>query len=102
MSDGAPGIYASGRDGRPVLVHEYLNENYGLADVTEMLQLGRLSESEDESLSLTLSRKEITDLQNMANAFSFDYDEGFVEMCLDIHRFASEAAGDTLIFTERL
>ena len=102
MSDGATGIYARGRDGRPVLVHEYLNENYGLADVTEMLQLGRLSESEDESLSLTLSRKEITDLQNMANAFSFDYDEGFVEMCLDIHRFASEAAGDTLIFTERL
>jgi hypothetical protein len=102
MSSGVQGVYASGRDGRPVLVHEYLNENYGLGDISEMLQLGRLSESDDEALSLTLSRKEIADLQNLANAFSFEYDEGFVEMCLDIHRFASEAAGDSLVFSERL
>ena len=102
MSDDVQGVYASGRDGRPVLVHEYLNENYGLADVTKMLQLGRLSEDEDEALSLTLSRKEITDLQNLAHAFSFDYDEGFIEMCLDMHRFSVEAAGDALVFTEKV
>jgi len=101
MSDAVEGVYAAGRDGRPVLVHEYLNENYGLGDVSELLQLGRLGE-EGEALTLTLSRKEITDLQNLANAFSFDYDEGFIEMCMDIHRFASEAAGDTLVFTETL
>lgn len=102
MSDQPEGVYAAGRDGRPTLVHEYLNENYGLGDVSEMLQLGRLSESEDEALSLTLSRKEITDLKNLADAFSFDYDEGFIEMCLDIHRFAADAPGDTLVFTEQL
>jgi hypothetical protein len=101
MSDGSDGVYATDRDGRPVLVHEYLNENYGLGDVSEMLQLGRLSESDDEALTLALSRKEITDLKNLADAFSFDYDEGFIEMCLDIHRFAAEAVGETLVFVEK-
>ena len=102
MSGDVEGVYANGRDGRPALVHEYLNENYGLADVNELLQLGRLGEAEDEVLTLTLSRKEITDLLNLANAFSFDYDEGFIEMCLDIHRFAAEVPGDSLVFTEKL
>lgn len=100
MSD--EGVYATGRDGQPALVHAYINENYGLGDVQEMLEIGRLSESDDETLTLTLSRKEITDLKNLADAFSFDYDEGFIEMCLDIHRFASEAPGDTLVLIEKL
>ncbi len=101
MSDGIQGVYATGRDGRPALVHEYLNENYGLGDVHGSLQLGVLAETE-ETLSPTLTRKEITDLQNLAHAFSFDYDEGFIEMCLDMHRFSTEAAGDNLVFTEKL
>lgn len=101
MSNGIQGVYATGRDGRPALVHEYLNENYGLGDVHGSLQLGVLAETE-ETLSLTLTRKEITDLQNLANAFSFDYDEGFIEMCGDMHRAAAELPGETVTFTETL
>jgi hypothetical protein len=101
MSVDPEGVYAPGRDGRRALVHEYQNENYGLADISELLQIGQLNDREGENLSLALSRKDITDLANLANAFSFDYDEGFVEMCLDIQRFATEAPGDTLVFTEK-
>lgn len=103
MADGATeGVYAEGRDGRPVLVHAYINENYGLADVAEVLQYGALAEDANGDLTLTLTRREMTDVQNAANAFSFDYEEGFVEMCLDLARAAAELPGDTLVFTERL
>ncbi len=95
------GVYVTGRDGRPLLVHEYLNENYGLGDVHGSLQLGALIETET-TLSVTLNRKEIVDLKNLSDAFSFDYDEGFVEMCQDMHRAATELPGDTVTFEERL
>lgn len=101
MSDFVQGVYATGRDGLPVLVHEYLNENYGLGDVHGSLQLGLLAETED-TLSVTLTRKEITDLNNLSNAFSFDYDEGFIEMCQDMHRLAADLPGETVTFEERL
>jgi hypothetical protein len=100
MAD-AQGVYVTGPDGRPLLVHEYLNENYGLGDVHGSLQLGTLAETET-TLSVTLSRKEITDLKNLADAFSFDYDEGFIEMCGDMHRVAVELPGDTVTFSEQL
>jgi len=101
MSGVVQGVYTTGRDGKPMLVHEYLNDNYGLGDVHGSLQLGVLAETE-VTLSVTLNRKELTDLKNLADAFSFDYDEGFIEMCLDIHRFALGVPGETLVFTERL
>jgi hypothetical protein len=101
MSDTIQGVYVTGRDGRPVLVHEYLNDNYGLGDVHGSLQLGTLAETET-TLSIALSRKEITDLKNLADAFSFDYDEGFVEMCGDMHRVAADLPGETVTFEERL
>lgn len=95
------GVYVTGPDGRPVLVHEYLNENYGLGDVHGSLRLGRITETPD-TLTVTLSRKEITDLLNLANAFSFDYDEGFIEMCGDMHRAAVELPGESVTFIEKL
>jgi hypothetical protein len=95
------GVYVTGRDGQTQLVHEYLNEHYSLADVPELLQLGRLMET-DDSLSVTLSRKEITDLKNLSDAFSFDYDEGFIEMCQDMQRAAADLPGDTITFSEQL
>lgn len=96
------GVYAIGRDGQAVLIHTYINENYGLADVADVMQYGALDEDANGDLTLTLTRKEIADVQNAANAFSFDYDEGFVEMCLDIARAAGELPGETITFVEKL
>jgi hypothetical protein len=101
MSDSTEGVFVEGRDGL-VLVHAYLNENYGLADVAEVLQYGSMAEDADGDLRLTLTRKEIVDVQNAANAFSFDYDDGFVELCLDLARAAAELPGETLTFVEKL
>jgi hypothetical protein len=95
----AAGVYASGRDGRPTLVHEYLSENYDLADITELLQIGTLMPaSGDVPARLVIDRKGLTELRNLINAFSFDYDQGFVEMCLDMARFADEQPGEALTF----
>jgi hypothetical protein len=95
----APSVYATDRNGQSTLVHEYVGENYGLADVAELLQIGTLS-SGDMPARLTIDRKGLTELRNLINAFSFDYDQGFVEMCLDMARFADEQPGDTLTFIE--
>lgn len=95
------GVYVQGRDGL-VLVHAYINESYGLADVVEVMQYGTLEEGADGDLRLTLTRKEMRDVLNTANAFSFDYDEGFVEMCLDLARAAAELPGDSITFIEKL
>lgn len=101
MAEEAPGVYVGGRDGRPRLVHEYQDESYGLADIAELLQLGALAESDDGGVSLTLDRKALTDLRNLSHAFSFDYEEGFVEMCQDLCRAAAELPGDSVRFEER-
>ena len=34
-----------------------------------------------------LTGTEIRELKVNADAYSFDYDEGFIEMCLDIERY---------------
>ena len=36
---------------------------------------------------VVLDTKEIRELKVNADAYSFDYDEGFIEMCLDIERY---------------
>jgi hypothetical protein len=35
----------------------------------------------------------------MADAHSFDYEEGFIEMCLEMQRFAANLSGDSFHFT---
>jgi hypothetical protein len=94
-----PGVYATDRNGQSKLVHEYLSESYGLSEVTQLLQIGTLA-SGDLPARLTIDRKGVTELRNLINAFSFDYDQGFVEMCLDMARFADEQPGDTLTFMD--
>ncbi len=89
-----PGVYALDARGREALVHLYQGGNYELADIVEFFQLGRLQESarEDETV-LVLMAKEMRTLKTMADAYSFDYEEPFIEMCLEMKRFADVAAG---------
>ncbi|HEX6980334.1 MAG TPA: hypothetical protein VF342_13645 [Alphaproteobacteria bacterium] len=85
----ADGVFALDRDGRATLVHAFTGGDYLLEDIVEFFQLGRLEPAADgQAPHLVLTMKDIEQLRIFANGFSFDYDEGFIEMCLDIHRFA--------------
>ena len=96
---GPEGIYARLPAGEPFLVHAYLDGEYSLADILEYFKLGRL-EDEYGGAVLVMSRKELRDLRNFADAYSFDYDAGFIEMCLDIYRASAELPGESIGFFE--
>ncbi len=100
MSAAAPGgIYARLPNGEAFLVHAYLASDYALAEIVGCFKLGRLEEGGDGAV-LTLTRKELRDLRNFADAYSFDYDPGFIEMCLDIYRASAELPGGSIVFYE--
>jgi len=48
---------------------------------------------------LVLDAREIHLLKTMADAYSFDYEDGFIEMCLEIHRFAVALPDKSFCFT---
>ena len=73
-----PGIYCE-IDAVSRLVHEYQDGEYALADVNEHFQLGNLESG--KHTQLTLTRHELQQLKLMMDAYSFDYDEGFIAMC---------------------
>ena len=96
----APGVWGTDADGRPVLVHSYQGGNYRLADITDNFQLGRpdTATGEDKA-ALVLTRKELSTLKTMADAFSFDYEEAFIEMCHEIERSAHDLPGEEVRLT---
>ncbi len=99
-NDRYPGVYALGADGRERLVHLYQGGLYNLGDIAEIFSLGTPEDSENEGETvLVLNRKDLRTLKTMADAYSFDYEEPFIEMCLEIHRFAPEVPGETVRFT---
>ncbi len=95
--DGAsqtPGVHALDAQGRETLVHLYQGGDYGLADIVEFFQLGRIEEADrGDETALVLTREELRTLKTMADAYSFDYEEPFIEMCLEMKRFADAAGG---------
>jgi hypothetical protein len=91
------GVYALDEDGGLTLLHEYQDSEYSLEDLIEEFGFGRMdggTENGDEII--VLAPKEIRQLKVNADAYSFDYDEGFIAMCLDIDRFASGNADESL------
>lgn len=93
----ASGVYALDEDGGLTLLHEYQDGEYSLDDLIEEFGFGRMdggTENGDEII--VLAPKEIRQLKVNADAYSFDYDEGFIAMCLDIDRFASGNADESL------
>ena len=95
-----PGVYARGADGRERLVHLYQGGLYDLGDIAEIFRLGTPEDSEIEGEAvLILNRKDLRTLKTMADAYSFDYEEPFIEMCLEMHRFALTLPGETVRFT---
>ena len=95
--DQTPGVYAIDEEGGLTLLHEYQDGEYTLEDLLEEFGFGQTeggSKNADESIVLVA--REIRELKVNADAYSFDYDEGFIAMCLDIERFASGGEEESL------
>ena len=84
-----PAVTALGPKGETVRVHEYQDGDYVLADVHDAFGLGRMETDETGHPVLVLRPDEIRPLKPLADSHSFDYEEGFIELCLDLHRFAT-------------
>ena len=95
--DQTPGVYAIDEEGGLTLLHEYHDGEYSLEDLLEEFSFGQTEiGSKNDDGSIVLVAKEIRELKVNADAYSFDYDEGFIAMCLDIERFASGAEEESL------
>ncbi len=94
-SESMPGVYSADGD----LVHPYHGGEYRLADIVACFELGRL-EKETGQTKLALDARELRLLKTMAHAYSFDYEDGFIEMCLDIHRYTEKFPGPSFSFRE--
>jgi hypothetical protein len=91
------GVYAIDEDGGLTLLHEYLGDEYSLEDLLEQFGFGRAETGRESGNTIVvLDAAEVRELKVNADAYSFDYDEGFIEMCLDIERFASGMADEEL------
>lgn len=92
-----PGVYAIDERGELTLLHEYQDGDYSLEDLLEEFGLGRADgDSENGDAVIVLNAQEIREIKVNADAYSFDYDEGFIEMCLDIDRFAGGMSDESV------
>jgi len=83
------GVYLIGEGTAPALVHLYEGGDYSLADVPQYFQLGRLETPGTEGETVVfLEPAELRQLEVMAYAYSFDYEEDFIGMCLGMRRAA--------------
>ncbi len=90
----SPGVYGVDRDGREQQVHPYQGGPYTLSDVAQLFDLGRLGEGGGgHETVLVLTAEEVRTLRTMADAYSFDYEEEFIEMCLEMALFADQLVG---------
>ncbi len=94
------GVYCvdEGEQGAAV-VHLYQGGEYSLLDVAQYFRLGQLQEPGGAGWSeLELTRRELRELKVMADAYSFDYEAAFIEMCLELYRFAAQHTQDRFRF----
>lgn len=90
-----PGVYAATPQGAVEQVHLYQGGEYALTDIPMMFELGTQAAGEER---LVLDRSELRQLKVMADAQSFDHPPEFIEMCLEVHRFALTVPGETVTF----
>ncbi len=84
-----PGVYARTPEGDTVRLHQYQDGDYLLTDVTEIFGLGRVEATEEGTPALILRDNEARQLKSLAYTHSFDCEEGFIALCLELHRFAA-------------
>lgn len=94
-----PGVYVLQKSGDLELVHGYTDEDYQLSDISGMFALGTLDAGgEGSQPMLKLTRRELRSLKVQADAESFDHPEGFIEMCLEIYRYADSTDDEVMDF----
>ncbi len=97
--DFGPGVYFEGVGGERSFVFAFQGGNYRRADITRIWQIGRVEGGARTGESIiVLERGELRKLKTLADAFSFDYDEEFIEMCHEMQRFAAAQAGERFRF----
>lgn len=92
--DKTAGVYFIDDGSAPALVHQYDDGDYLLQDITELFALGELRQDG----TLMFSPHELKSLKVRADAESFDHEEGFIQMCLEIWRFGADKDKDCLRF----
>jgi len=93
-------VYCSDADGKTTLVHAYDGGDYGLADIVEFFQLGTLIPAGESNVEIVeLAAGELHKLKVMADAYSFDYESGYIDMCLEMHRFGLSQSAERCRFT---
>ena len=95
-----PGVRCVEPDCGERLVHRYEGGDYGVEDIPELFRVGRVVDDPDGRERIALRAEEIRELKVLADAYSFDFEPGLVELCLDIHRFALERGERTLVLVQ--
>lgn len=96
----APGVRCVQPDCGERLVHRYQDGDYGLEDIPELFQVGRVLSEPEGTERIELRADEIRELKILADAYSFDFEGGLIQLCLDLHRFAIERRDDTFVFVQ--
>jgi hypothetical protein len=98
MEEAEGEVWAQAPDGARLPVHRYQGGDYGLLDIAEFFQLGKGRYDDAEREVLEITAEEIKKLKIQADAYSFDYEEGLIALCLDIDRFAKSSPLERYIF----
>jgi hypothetical protein len=85
-----PGVYLKDPDGRWTRIHEDRGGDYHLHDLREAFGLGTQAIDEAGLPLLALTRSEARQLRALADAQSFDHEEGLVALAADIAQAARE------------
>jgi hypothetical protein len=93
-----PGVYSNDADGSPKLVHRYQGGDYELHEIVDFFNLGTIESIDDDQSIIVLTSKELNELKILASAHSFDYEEAFIEMCMEMQRFAVSTPTDRYRF----
>ncbi|MGP1257253.1 MAG: hypothetical protein ACTS10_22770 [Kiloniellales bacterium] len=97
---GQPGIWGVGPEGSLELLLEDDGGDWSLEEVVELFGLGRTEEDEQENLHLVLALREGRQLKPLADANSFDHEEGLIQAMLAMARFAQGHPGPELRFIQ--
>ncbi len=93
------GVRALDEQDASVLVHGYQGGVYRLRDIADFFRLGEVACKDDIGTTrLVLTDAETRELKVMADAYSFDHDPAFIEMCLELHRFAQRRPRERHVF----
>ncbi len=96
-----PGVRCVEPDLGDVPIHRDQGGDYALDDIPELFNLGRLESGPDDAVvRVALSADEIRELKVMADAYSFDFEVGLIDLCVDLYRFASERREKAFVFEQ--